>query len=197
MNLPEPISLAIQHLGKLPGVGDKTAQRYVFSLLGSEPAEAHDLGAALAQLHRMLQPCETCGNFATDSQCAICLDTKRDDSVLCCVARVQDLYAIERAEVFRGRYHVLAGLLEPLDGMGPADLPLDALVARCKDGVEEVIVATPMSVAGQATALYVKQTLEPEGVRVTRPASGLPHGGELEMADQMTVGAALEHRQDV
>ncbi len=190
----------VQLLSRLPGVGEKTAQRYVLWLLTAEEALARELGAELATLRDELGPCERCGNIAEihdgRATCDVCGDAKRDPEVLCVVARVHDLVAIERAGSMRGRYFVLGRLLSPLEGIGPEDLPLDRLRARIRDdGVTEVIVATPPSVDGEATALLLKRELGSLGVVVTRIASGVPHGGDLEFADPITMGRALAGRQ--
>jgi recombination protein RecR len=189
-------------LARLPGVGEKTAQRYVLHLLTADPAIARDLGGELASLHDELRPCERCGNIADvvpgeiPTLCGICSDTRRDGHVLCVVGRVHDLYAIERTGAMRGRYFVLGRLLSPLEGIGPEDLPLARLFSRIRDdGVTEVIVATPPSVDGEATALLLKRELGATGVRMTRIASGVPHGGDLEYADPITMGRALAGRQ--
>jgi recombination protein RecR len=189
---------------RLPGVGEKTAQRYVLQLLTADPQIAKDLGAELATLHDELRPCDRCGNVAEvvpgEAQvvCAICKDNKRDARVLCVVGRVHDLLAIERTGAMRGRYFVLGRLLSPLEGIGPEDLPLPRLVARIREeGVAEVIVATPPSVDGEATALLLKRELGPLGVTMTRIASGVPHGGDLEYADPITMGRALAGRQSL
>jgi recombination protein RecR len=194
-------------LSRLPGVGEKTAQRYVLHLLTADPQIAKDLGAELATLHDELRPCELCGNVAEvmkDARpgdvvtCDICQDQKRDPRVLCVVGRVHDLMAIERTGAMRGRYFVLGRLLSPLEGIGPEQLPVPRLVARIKaDGVTEVIVATPPSVDGEATALLLKRELGPLGVAMTRIASGVPHGGDLEYADPITMGRALAGRQSL
>lgn len=190
-------------LSRLPGVGEKTAQRYVLHLLTGDPQVAKDLGAELATLHDELRPCERCGNVAEvlpaqPVVCGICEDSKRDAHVLCVVGRVHDLLAIERTGAMRGRYFVLGRLLSPLEGIGPEDLPLPRLAARIRDeGVTEVIVATPPSVDGEATALLLKRELAPLGVALTRIASGVPHGGDLEYADPITMGRALAGRQSL
>ncbi len=190
----------VKLLSRLPGVGEKTAQRYVLWLLTQEEALARELGAELASLRDELGPCERCGNVAEivdgHAVCDVCSDSKRDGKLLCVVARVHDLMAIERAGSMRGRYFVLGRLLSPLEGIGPEDLPLDRLRARIReDGVTEVIVATPPSVDGEATALLLKRELGSLGVTVTRIASGVPHGGDLEFADPITMGRALAGRQ--
>jgi recombination protein RecR len=187
-------------LARLPGVGEKTAQRFVLWLLTADASLARELGAELATLRDELGPCERCGNVADirdgRAVCEVCADGKRDPKVLCVVARVHDLMAIERAGSMRGRYFVLGRLLSPLEGIGPDDLPVAKLAERIRsEGVAEVIVATPPSVDGEATALLLKRELEPLGVAITRIASGVPHGGDLEFADPITMGRALSGRQ--
>lgn len=172
-----------RQLAKLPGVGEKTALRYVLRLLESDGALARDLAAELAALPERIGSCERCGNLAERSEdsalrCAVCRDERRDGSVLCVVARVPDVLALERAGAFRGRYHVLGRLLSPLDGVGADDIGVDRILARARDeGVREVVVATPPTVDGEATALLLKRDLEASGVTVTRIASGLPQIG--------------------
>jgi len=193
----------IDLLSKLPGVGEKTAQRYLLFLLTADESVARALGTELVVLRDFLKPCERCGNIAeieADHRgpvvCAICADNKRDASLLCVVARVTDLLAIERAGSMRGRYFVLGRLLSPLEGVGPDELPLPKLAARIRDdGVHEVIVATPPSVDGEATALLLKRELAPLGVSISRIASGVPHGGDLEFADPITMARSLAGRQ--
>lgn len=191
-------------LSRLPGVGEKTAQRYVLHLLTTDPQVAKDLGAELASLHDELRPCDLCGNLAEVVAgeprvlCAVCKDDRRDPRLLCVVGRVHDLMAIERTGAMRGRYFVLGRLLSPLEGIGPEDLPIPRLLARIRaEGVTEVIVATPPSVDGEATALFLKRELAPAGVALTRIASGVPHGGDLEYADPITMGRALSGRQQL
>lgn len=199
----------VKLLSRLPGVGEKTAQRYVLWLLTADDTLARNLGSELSALRDHFGPCERCGNVAevedaNDARdaterrvlCDVCSDGKRDARLLCVVARVHDLMAIERAGAMRGRYFVLGRLLSPLDGIGPEDLPLPALVDRIReDGVTEVIVATPPSVDGEATALLLKRELGPLGLTITRIASGVPHGGDLEFADPITMGRALSGRR--
>ncbi len=190
-----------QLLSRLPGVGEKTAQRYVLYLLAADPEIARDLGGELGKLHDEIRPCDECGNLAeadgsSPLLCAVCKDSRRDASVVCVVGRVHDLIAIERTGTMRGRYFVLGKLLSPLEGVGPETLPIPRLKAKIgRDGVREVIVATPPSVDGEATALLLKRELEPLGVTLTRIASGVPHGGDLEFADPITMGRALSGRQ--
>jgi recombination protein RecR len=190
----------VRLLSRLPGVGEKTANRYVLWLLTADETLSRSLGAELATLRDELGPCERCGNIAElrdgRAVCDVCSDGKRDGTLLCVVARVHDLIAIERAGSMRGKYFVLGRLLSPLEGIGPEDLPLERLVQRIRDdGVVEVIVATPPSVDGEATALLLKRDLAPLGVAVTRIASGVPHGGDLEFADPITMGRALAGRR--
>jgi len=194
------IRRVVKLLSHLPGVGEKTAQRYVLWLLTADDSLARSLGAELATLRDELGPCERCGNVAEvldgHAVCDVCSDSKRDAKVLCVVARVHDLMAIERAGAMRGRYFVLGRLLSPLEGIGPEDLPIRELVARIRhDGVEEIIVATPPSVDGEATALLLKRELASLNVAITRIASGVPHGGDLEFADPITMGRALAGRR--
>ncbi len=191
-------------LARLPGVGEKTAQRYLLYLLTADAELAAGLGHELTTLRDHVGPCTRCGNLAEIESpnegaialCHVCRDGKRDASLLCVVAKVHDLLAIERAGSMRGRYFVLGKLLSPLEGVGPEDLPLDALVRRIReDGVREVIVATPPSVDGEATALLLKRELAALEVGISRIASGVPHGGDLEFADPITMGRALAGRQ--
>jgi recombination protein RecR len=190
----------VKLLSRLPGVGEKTAQRYVLWLLTTDDSLPRELGGELATLRDELGPCERCGNVAEihdgRAVCGICGDSKRDGKILCVVARVHDLMAIERAGSMRGRYFVLGRLLSPLEGIGPEDLPIGRLVERIRsEGVSEVIVATPPSVDGEATALLLKRELGPLNVAMTRIASGVPHGGDLEFADPITMGRALSGRR--
>jgi recombination protein RecR len=189
-------------LSRLPGVGEKTAQRYILHLLTADPEIAKSLGTELTTLHEELRPCTRCGNIAevlpgaAEAICAICQDTRRDPKLLCIVGRVHDLQAIERTGAMRGRYFVLGRLLSPLEGIGPEDLPLPRLATRIRDeGIAELIVATPPSIDGEATALLLKRELAATGVKMTRIASGVPHGGDLEYADPITMGRALAGRQ--
>ena len=196
--MSDPIAELMGLLARLPGIGERTALRLAYHVLGSPPEYARALGASLQDLHARVRKCDRCRNYTTDSLCRICQDTHRDPLVLCVVARPQDLSALERSSVFRGRYYVLHGMLSPLDGMGPETLQLEPLLRRIReDGVREVIVATPLSVEGEATALYLSQELRPLGVRCTRIASGLPHGGELEYTDQVTLARALDGRREL
>jgi recombination protein RecR len=199
--LPRHARIVARLLERLPGVGERTAARYVLHLLSSDPNLSTSLAKALDELHQRVRPCDRCGNLAEvevghegSITCDICGDNRRDATLLCVVARVQDLSAIERSGAMRGRYFVLGKLVSPLEGVGPDDLPLERLKQRIEeDGVREVIVATPPSVDGEATALLLSRELA--GVAVSRIASGVPHGSDLEFADQVTLGRAIAGRR--
>jgi recombination protein RecR len=200
--LPDRLGRLVHLFARLPGVGEKTAQRFVLHLVASGGDVARDLGEELASLRANIAPCASCGHVAevtapgTPAVCAICRDPKRDPRLLCVVGRVQDLLALERSGAMRGRYFVLGRLLSPLEGVGPEDLPLDRLARRIEeDAVTEVLVATPPSVDGEATALLLARELAPSRVKVSRIASGVPHGGDLEFADPITLGRAVEGRK--
>ena len=189
----------VAELAKLPGIGQKTAQRLTFHLLKQPPEAAGRLADAIRRVRELVTACPTCGNLTDADPCAICADPRRDATVLCVVEEASDLSAIERSARFRGRYHVLGGRLSPLDGVGPESLRLEELIARVSNGsgVREVIVATNPSMEGEVTATYLQQLLKPTGVRVTRIARGLPVGGDLEYADGVTIAQALEARRDM
>jgi recombination protein RecR len=202
--LPERLNRLIALFARLPGVGEKTAQRFVLHLIALPSDLPARMAEELAGLATHVRPCERCSNVAEVGTpgapvlCGICRDHKRDVRVLCVVARVQDLLAIERSGAMRGRYFVLGRLLSPLEGIGPDDLPLDSLKRRLDEGeIVEVVVATPPSVDGEATALLLARELAGRPVRVSRIASGVPHGGDLEFADQITLGRAFEGRKDI
>ena len=194
----DPIASLIALFARLPGIGQRTAARLAFHVLEGDAEYAGALGDALSHIHEQVTRCELCGNYGAESRCAICQDPRRDESLVCVVAKVPDLIALESLGSFRGRYHVLHGLLAPLDGVGPDQLPLGPLRRRIADeGIKEIIVATPLNVEGEATALYVADALSDLPVRVSRIAAGVPHGGELEFTDQVTLGRALEDRRSV
>jgi recombination protein RecR len=194
----DPIASLIALLSRLPGIGQRTAARLAFHVLEGDAQYAGALGDALSHIHEQVTRCELCGNYGAESRCAICQDPRRDESLVCVVAKVPDLIALESLGSFRGRYHVLHGLLAPLDGVGPDQLPLGPLQRRIADeGIKEIIVATPLNVEGEATALYVADALSDLPVQVSRIAAGVPHGGELEFTDQVTLGRALEDRRSV
>jgi recombination protein RecR len=197
MKAADPIARLTVLLAKLPGVGEKTAQRLAFHILESPPQYARDLAEALTSLEREVRLCSTCCNLTSNDPCSICSDSQRDGKIVCAVESVPDLLAVERTREFRGRYHVLHGALSPLDGIGPDQLKLKELLARLHGEVQEVIVATNPTVEGEATALYLARLIKPLGVRVTRIAQGVPMGGELEYADHVTLARALSGRREV
>lgn len=186
-------------LARLPGIGRKTALRLTFHLLKAPPEEAQRLARAILAVRERVRACSRCGNLSEQETCSICESPRRDASTLCVVEEASDITAIERTGEFRGMYHVLGGHLSPLDGVGPAELNIEALLARLGSaaGVREVVVATNPSVEGEATALYLHKLIAPLGVRVTRIARGLPVGGDLEYADGVTIAEALNARREM
>ena len=188
----------IDELGRLPGIGPKSAQRIAFHLVQADPADVARLVQVLAEVKDKIRFCELCGNVAEATLCRICGDSRRDQTAICVVEEPKDVAAIERTREFRGRYHVLGGAISPMDGIGPEDLLIRELMTRLADGgIVEVIIATDPNIAGEATATYLTRTLAPLGIRVTRLASGLPVGGDLEYADEVTLGRAFEGRRTV
>ena len=192
----DPIARLTLLFARLPGVGEKTAQRLAFFVLKAPPAYARDLSEALLALEREVRLCSVCCNLTAQDPCALCRDTQRDARSICVVESVPDLLAVERTREFRGRYHVLHGSLSPLDGIGPDQLKIKELLGRLEE-VTEVILATDPTVEGEATALYLTRLLKPLGVKVSRIAQGLPMGGDLEYADQVTLARALSGRREV
>lgn len=194
----DPIARLVQQLGRLPGIGEKTALRLAFHVLRAPESLARELAAALLDVKEKIRPCSICMNLGAEDPCPLCRDPRRDEQLVCVVAQPSDLMAIERTGGYRGRYHVLHGLLSPLDGVGPGDLRVRELVERVGAGnVAEVIVATSPNVDGETTALYLARLMKPLGVRVTRIASGVPIGGELEYADGVTISRALDARREM
>lgn len=188
----------IDELAHLPGVGPKGAQRIAFYLLEAEPTDVRRLADLLREVKERVRFCIVCGNVAETEKCRICLDERRDPSVLCVVEESKDVVAVERTREFRGRYHVLGGAISPIDGIGPDQLRVKELLQRLSDGaVEEVILATDPNLAGEATATYLTRLLQPMGLKVTKLASGLPVGGDLEYADEVTLGRAFEGRRSI
>jgi recombination protein RecR len=188
----------IDELGRLPGIGPKSAQRIAFHLLKVAPEDALRLSEAIVAVKEKVTLCPRCFNVAEGTLCDICLDPRRDASVLCVVEDPRDIVAVEKTQEFRGRYHVLQGALNPIEGVGPDQLRIRELLGRLDDeGVTEVILCTNPNLEGEATAMYLARMLKPLGVRVTRLASGLPVGGDLEYADELTLGRALEGRREV
>ena len=186
----------IDELGRLPGVGPKSAQRIAFHLLQSDPVDVRRLVTALTEVTEKVRFCSQCGNVSADDRCRICRDERRDPALLCVVEEPKDVVAIEKTREFRGRYHVLGGAISPIDGIGPDDLRIRELFIRLSDGgITEVILATDPNLEGEATATYLARMIAPLGVAVSRLASGLPVGGDLEYADEVTLGRAFEGRR--
>jgi len=185
----------IDELGRLPGVGPKSAQRIAFHVLDADPADVARLATALTEAKEKVHFCAVCGNVTVDVECKICADPRRDPSVICVVEESKDVVAVERTREFRGRYHVLGGAISPIAGIGPDQLRIKELLTRLQDGiVTEVIIATDPNLEGEATATYLIRMLTPLGLRVSKLASGLPVGGDLEYADELTLGRAFEGR---
>lgn len=192
----EPVAQLIDELGRLPGIGPKSAQRIAFHILKVPADDARRLARAIEEVKERIGWCRRCFNLAAGEYCAICADPRRDPHLLCVVEEPRDLVAIERTREFRGRYHVLGGAISPIEGIGPEQLHVGELVARVRDEeVSEVILATNPNTEGEVTAMYLARLLEGRAVRVTRLASGLPVGGDLEYADEVTLGRALEARR--
>jgi len=188
----------IDELGRLPGVGPKSAQRIAFHILQQDPVDVRRLAAVLIEVKDKVRFCAICGNVSEEETCRICRDPRRDPTAICVVEESKDVVAVERTREFRGRYHVLGGAISPIEGIGPDQLRIRELLTRLADGaVTEVIIATDPNLEGEATATYLTRTLRPMGLRVTRLASGLPVGGDLEYADEVTLGRAFEGRRAV
>jgi recombination protein RecR len=186
----------IDELGRLPGVGPKSAQRIAFHLLAADPTDVRRLVHVLTEVKDKVRFCKTCGNVAEEEECRICRDPRRDRAVICVVEEPKDVVAIEKTREFHGRYHVLGGAISPIEGIGPDDLRVRELMTRLADGeVTELILATDPNLEGEATATYLARLVKPMDLRVTRLASGLPVGGDLEYADEVTLGRAFEGRR--
>jgi recombination protein RecR len=193
-----PVQALIDELGRLPGIGPKSAQRIAFHLLKLPTEDANRLAHAIREAKERVRFCERCFNVSESELCGYCADDRRDSSIICVVEESRDIVAIERTGEFRGRYHVLLGAMNPLEGIGPEQLKIRELLARLgPEGVEEVIVCTNPNTEGEVTAMYLARMLQPLGLRVTRIASGLPVGGDLEYADELTLGRALEGRRAI
>ena len=198
MAVADPIARLVKELARLPGIGEKTAQRLAFHVLAAGPAYAEALAAAVTGVVRDVRCCSRCQTLTDTDPCGICTDTRRDPRILCVVEGVPDLVAIERTHEFRGRYHVLHGALSPLDGVGPSDLKIRELLVRLEtEPADEIIIATNPDVEGEATALYLSRLLKPMGVKVSRIAQGIPMGGDLEYADQVTLARAMAGRREL
>lgn len=200
--MADPISRLVQHLSRLPGIGEKTATRLAFHLVRGPKSHARELAQAIVEVTEKIQLCSVCMNVTEQTPCHLCSDSRREEGLICVVAGPSDVVVIERGGSFRGTFHVLHGLLSPLEGVGPEDLRIDELLRRLEskqDGptagnVSEVIIATSANVEGEATAMYLARLIKPMNIRVTRIASGIPVGGELEYSDQATIARALEGR---
>ena len=193
-----PVQRLIDELSRLPGIGNKSAQRLAFHLLTIEEADALRLSAAIRDMREQVTRCERCFNVAAGELCAICRDARRDDTLVCVVERPQDIVVVERTQEFRGRYHVLGGALSPINGIGPGQLRFEELRHRLEtEGIQELIVATNPTIEGDATAMYISREFKTDGLRVTRLASGLPVGGDLDYADELTLGRALLGRSEI
>jgi recombination protein RecR len=194
----QPVQALIDELGRLPGIGPKSAQRIAFHLLKLPADDVNRLAMSITDAKVRVRFCVRCWNFADGDLCPICLDDRRDTTTLCVVEESRDIVSIEKTGEFRGRYHVLLGAMSPLDGIGPEQLKMKELFARLEpEGIQEVIVCTNPNTEGEVTALYLARMLRPFGIRVTRIASGLPVGGDLEYADELTLGRALEGRREL
>ncbi len=194
----EPVAKLIEELGKLPGIGPKTAQRLAFHILNADPGVARALARAIVNAREKTRYCSVCSNLTDTDPCQTCRDESRNRSVICVVEEPRDIVAIERTREYRGLYHVLQGAISPMEGVGPDELKIKELLARLRDSsVQEVIVATNPNVEGEATAMYLARLIKPLGIKVTRIAHGLPVGGDLEYADEVTLSKAFEGRREL
>jgi recombination protein RecR len=198
MYYPEPISKLIDSFTKLPGIGPKTAARLAFFVLEMEEDDVLDFAKSLVSAKRELTHCTTCGHITDQDPCSICQDESRDQTLICVVQDPKDVIAMEKMREFSGKYHVLHGAISPMDGIGPEDINIASLINRLKDeGIEELILATNPNIEGEATAMYISRLVKPSGIRMTRIAHGLPVGGDLEYADEVTLSKALEGRREL
>ncbi|ATW28723.1 recombination mediator RecR [Candidatus Formimonas warabiya] len=198
MYYPEPVAKLIDELMKLPGVGPKSAQRLAFHLLNALEKDALGLAQAIVSARQKIRQCSVCANLTEQDPCPLCLDPTRDQSLLCIVEQPKDVVAMEKTREIKGKYHVLHGAISPMDGIGPEQLTINLLLSRLRDSqVKEVVVATNPNVEGEATALYLSRLLKPMGIKVTRIAHGLPVGGDLEYADEVTLAKAFEGRKEM
>ena len=196
---PKPLNKLINELSKLPGIGGKTAQRLAFHILALEESEATSLANSIVNAKRSLHYCSVCGNLTDTDPCEICSDESRDRTKVCVVETPQDVMAMERIREFKGLYHVLHGAISPVEGIGPNDINLKSLITRLQqhDEIDEIIVATNPNIEGEATAMYIARLLKPSGIKVTRIAHGIPVGGDLEYADEVTLLKAMEGRREI
>lgn len=195
---PPSLDRLVQMLSRLPGIGRKSAMRIALKLMDSSEADCEELARTVVEARRKTRPCSVCGTLTEDDPCAICTDPRRDAGIICVVERPSDVIALERTSRFRGRYHVLGGLLSPLDGVGPEDLRMVSLASRAgEETTSEVILALNPTSEGEATSLYVARLLAATGTKVTKLASGIPVGGDLDLADELTLGTALDERREL
>ena len=196
---PKPLNKLINELSKLPGIGGKTAQRLAFHILALEESEAASLANSIVNAKRSLHYCSVCGNLTDTDPCEICSDESRDRTKVCVVETPQDVIAMERIREFKGLYHVLHGAISPVEGIGPNEINLKSLITRLQqhDEIDEIIVATNPNIEGEATAMYIARLLKPSGIKVTRIAHGIPVGGDLEYADEVTLLKAMEGRREI
>lgn len=193
-----PIAKLIEEFSKLPGVGNKTAQRLAFHIIDKSNADVEQLARAIVNAKRNIKYCTKCCNITEKDLCNICLNTKRDESFLCVVEDARDVVAMEKTREFKGLYHVLHGAISPMEGVGPEDIKIKELLARLADNViKEVVIATNPNIEGEATAMYISRLMKPLGIKVTRIAHGIPVGGDLEYADEVTLMKALEGRREI
>ena len=196
--LPKPVSRLIDELSKLPGIGEKNATRLAFHILRSKDEYTFRLAQAIVDIKKNVRACGTCFNITSENPCDICTDNSREQGLICVVEDPMDLIAVERSRVFSGLYHVLNGVIAPLEGIGPEDLTIGPLINRLKENsVKEIIIATNPSVEGEATSLYIARLVKPLGIKVSRIAHGIPMGGDLEYTDELTIGKALRDRKEI
>lgn len=194
----KPLNRLINEMNRLPGIGGKTAQRLAFHILSMEDKEVFALADAIREAKTVMRYCSVCGNLTEEDPCGICADGSRDQSVICVVENARDVVAMERIREYRGLYHVLHGAISPMDGIGPEDINLKSLITRLQDErVQELILATNPTIEGEATAMYIARLIRPSGIRVTRIAHGVPVGGDLEYADEVTLLKAIEGRREL
>ena len=194
----KPLNVLIKELSSLPGVGGKTAQRLAFHILSMDDARAESLADAILTAKKEMKYCSVCGNLTDQEPCSICSDDTRDRSVICVVETARDVFAMERLREYRGLYHVLHGTISPMDGRGPEDINLKSLIIRLQENdIEEVVIATNPSIEGEATAMYIARLIKPSGIKVSRIANGIPVGGDLEYADEITLLKAMEGRREL
>lgn len=191
------LSKLIEEFARLPGVGRKTAQRFAFHVLDMNDSEVEEFSKALIEAKKLTKFCEICGNLSEDEKCNICSNIKRDQTTICVVEDVKDILAMERAKEYSGVYHVLHGTIAPLNGIGPEELNIKSLLSRLSEDINEVILATNATIEGEATAMYLARLIKPMGVKVTRIASGIPIGGDIEYTDVVTLQRALEGRREI